>query len=135
MHLTVSTEEKYSYIDLFKKYLYIQVWKSSRWTINQLLGNLKVRLIDLVMGPCVRRESLGMQGGGKYSSNRNFTCAFGCLFEEIWDFKFRLKDINLEGYSPFYVESSTHITFQWAGGSYGKQKVKTCKVHDQELGE
>jgi hypothetical protein len=94
MHLTITTSENYSYIDLFKKYLYIQVWKHSRWTINQLLGNKKIRLIDLVQGGCRRNESLGMLGGGKYSSNRNFMVGFGCLFEEVWDFKFRLKDIN-----------------------------------------
>jgi hypothetical protein len=135
MHLTITTSEKYSYIDLFKKYLNIQVWKHSRWTINQLLGNKKIRLIDLVQGGCRRNESLGMLGGGKYSSNRNFMVGFGCLFEEVWDFKFRLKDINLEGYSPFYQNSNSHITFQWAGSGMGKQRIQTCKVNDPETGE
>lgn len=129
----IKEEIKYSYLDLFYKYLYIQVWECNRWSINKLLGARKIRLLDLVTGPCRRSEPLGIRGGGKSVSDRCFQLGFSVLFEEDWKFAFTLKDINIEGYSQKYQESisSTKINFAMKSKGFGSQEATTCKINGE----
>lgn len=80
----------------------------------------------------MRIEPLGISGGGKSTSNKNFKLSFGTLFEEYWKFKFTLKDLNLEGYSQKYdetAESNSSILFEWKNNGIGPkyQQHKTNK--------
>lgn len=120
--INIAVEREFSYEDLRKKDFFIQVWRYGKWTVNQLAAEKKIPLIMQASGSITRSEGLGIDNVKK-AARRSFKQNFSCQFEEIWDYKFKLLDVNQSNWSPFYTTSSSRVEFK-----LGKTILKTHQI-------